>query len=403
MAGHVVADSRGRGLGVAQSWVATPWKRLKLASLNAISRATRPLVRGVFTTSAEPRDVRRILVVELWNIGDVVLTIPFLAQLRARFPDSSITLLARSHATQILRGMALVDEFLVTETLPAASWLTYSSSALNPADLRRFRRRLKERDFDIAFQSRMHVREHVILAMSAARRRVGYAFGYGDDMLTDALPADDPARHKVSDWLELLKPFGGAMEIVTPMLHVSAAERRWAAEYLTDRGVAPTDTLIGIHPGASIVAKRWPLERFAQVAEALSARSGVRLVTFVEPGGYGAGLASDFGAVTASVTLRELIALVERCTVVVCNDSGPMHIAGALGVPTVAVFGHGIARWFSPLGEGHEVVSAGDAESKSSDGGQVRPSSALEAISATSVIQAVERTLSRAASSVLRG
>jgi ADP-heptose:LPS heptosyltransferase len=59
------------------------------------------------------------------------------------------------------------------------------------------------------------------------------------------------------------------------------------------------------------------------------------------------------GVIAAKVSLRELIALIQRCEVLVCNDSGPMHIAGALGVPTVAVFGSGIQQWFAPLGEGH--------------------------------------------------
>jgi ADP-heptose:LPS heptosyltransferase len=61
--------------------------------------------------------------------------------------------------------------------------------------------------------------------------------------------------------------------------------------------------------------------------------------------------------ITVKVNLRELVALIQRCDVLVCNDSGPMHIAGALGVPTVSVFGSGIQQWFSPLGEGHRVLT----------------------------------------------
>ena len=74
------------------------------------------------------------------------------------------------------------------------------------------------------------------------------------------------------------------------------------------------------------------------------------------------------------MNLRELIALIQRCDVLVCNDSGPMHIAGALGVPTVAVFGSGIEQWFSPLGEGHRLL--GDLTS-------VTPSQVLDAVDAT--------------------
>lgn len=361
---------------MAQTWISTPWKRLTLAGLNLFARAANPLLGGLSSGTGDRHVVERILVVELWHIGDVVLTIPFLAQLRALFPKAQTTLLARSHAREILGGMGLVDEFIETDVTPAESWLTHSRLAYN----------LRDHKFDVAFQCRMHVREHVILAMSGARRRVGYAFGYGDHMLTDAIFADDPGRHKVADWLRLLEPFDGPLEVEIPPMHVSASERRWADEYLADRGVLATDVVIGIHPGASLPEKRWPLERFLEVANELVTHPGVRILTFVEPAGYGASLDKVQGSINAKVGLRELIALVERCAVLVCNDSGPMHIAGALGVPTVAVFGSGIAQWFSPLGEGHEVVSAGN---------RFVETIALGEIPAASVLEAVKRTLGR--------
>jgi ADP-heptose:LPS heptosyltransferase len=91
----------------------------------------------------------------------------------------------------------------------------------------------------------------------------------------------------------------------------------------------------------------------------------------------------------AKVDLREMIALLERCDVLLCNDSGPMHLAGALGVPTVAVFGSGIPRLFAPLGEGHELVTA------NSEGGSARPYDVSEVPTST-VLDAIERTLRNA-------
>jgi len=301
--------------------------------------------------------IKRILVVELWNIGDVVLAMPFLAQLRALFPTARITMLARPHAKTILAGTDLVDEFIETELGWTELATRFNPLGYNWSELRRVRRELRSRRFDVAFKSRMHIREHLVLAISGATRRVAFAFGQGDRVLTDAIPIGDPNRHKAADWLELLKPFGGHVEGAPPRLKVNEAEGRWAAAFLAGHGISANDRVVGIHPGASVPAKRWPLDRFVQVAAAIAQRAGVRVLAFVEPEGYGDAVARVGGVIAAKVNLRELIALIQRCDALVCNDSGPMHIAGALGVPTVAVFGSGIQQWFAPLGEGHRLFS----------------------------------------------
>jgi len=318
---------------------------------------------GVSRREREQRraSVQNILVVELWNIGDVVLTIPFLAQLRAIFPGARITLLARPHARPILEGTGLVDEIL-DDADPGENWLSLNPFAHDWRNFIELGRALRARKFDIAFQSRMHVREHVILAMSGARRRVGFAFRENDRVLTDAIRVTNPHRHKVDDWMQLLEPFGGAVVTGSAALHISAEEQVRAKELLMDHGVDERDTLIGIHPGASLEAKRWPLERFVEVAEELTTYPDCRVIGFVDPAGYGARLGDVSGVIIAQTALREMMALIARCDVLLCNDSGPMHIAGALGIRAVALFGTGIARWFAPLGENHVVVSADETQ-----------------------------------------
>ena len=325
--------------------------------------------------------MRRILIVELWNIGDVVLLMPFLAQLRALYSQASVTLLARPHARVILDGTGLVDEY-IDDASPADNWLSLNPLERGWRELWRLRRRLRELDFDLAFQCRLHVREHVILALSGARRRIGYAFGEGDRMLTDAITVDDPHRNKVDDWLNLLSVVGGPVATESPTLHVSEAERAKAAAFLGKHGIGAGDVVIGIHPGASLPGKRWPIDKFTAVASDLAGRPDVRVVAFADPAGYGASLGDIDGVVVAQTNLRELIALIGRCALLVCNDSGPMHLAGGLGVPTVAIFGAGIARWFAPLGTGHELVST------------AADTAGLESVEASRVLAAIERALS---------
>src|ERR1700693_6502829 len=122
-----------------------------------------------------PGAAKRILVVELWNIGDVILTLPFLAQLRAIFPEAEITLLAQRHAAEILAGTGLVDQFIEADL----TWQLrrFNLFAYDWTGLVRVTRMLRKRKFDLAFQCRPHVREYVLLALSGAPRRVGYARG----------------------------------------------------------------------------------------------------------------------------------------------------------------------------------------------------------------------------------
>jgi heptosyltransferase-2 len=341
--------------------------------------------------------LKRILVVELWNIGDVVLTIPFLAQLRGIIPDAETTLLARPYAAEILAGTGLVDRFIEADL----TWKTEGRS-FNPlnydwAEVLRVVRVLRAQKFDLAFQCRPHVREYMLLALSGARRRVGCARPGWDRALTDAIACGDSSVQKKDAWLRLLDPLGRPTQIEPPRLSVSKDEQRWATEFLRTNAADPSNLLVAIHPGASIPEKRWPLDRFETVARDLRVRPNVDVLAFIEPGGYGSSLARTDGVIPAKVELRQMIALLARCDLLVCNDSGPMHIAGALGVPTVAVFGSGINRQFAPLGDQHELVTAGPRVGAAPPRGAAPgPYDDVSDVPLSKVQEAVERGLKKA-------
>lgn len=317
-----------------------------------------------------PDEPKEVLVIELWNIGDIILTIPFLARLRAMYPRATVTMLARPYAREILAGSGLVDEFIDTDLAWPPPGLSYKPFAHAVAEFFRVRKFFRRKKFDLAFGCRMHIREQVLLFLSGSRRRIGYSFGYADDLLTDPVAVTDPDRHKADDWLGLLSPAwsGGAegREGDSTRLHVSEEEKAWADEFLglKTSGDGP---IVGIHPGASVPGKRWELDRFEKVGSDLAKLDGVRVVVFVDPEGYGQSLGKIKRAAVARVDMRRLIALIARCDVLVCNDSGPMHIAGALGVKTVAIFEQGIGEWFSPLGTGHRIFSKSAAPDEVSE------------------------------------
>ena len=378
------------GMGLIR--IRTIRNRVALAILNLFAVAANRNRRHAPRGNSQNENVARILVVELWNIGDVILAMPFLAHLRYLFPRARITLLAKPFAADLLAGTGLVDDYIRADLAWApADRATAPGKAI---DLWRVSRTLRRQKFDVAFSSRAHLREHFILVLSGANRRVGLSMRHASRALTDPIQVGSGQRHKVQDWMRLLQPFGGASSIDLPRLRVAESERMWATGYLASNDVQANDLLIGIHPGASLPEKRWPLEEFRQVATALIARPGVRVLAFAEPSGYGSELFAIQGVIGAQVGLRELIALIDRCDLLVCNDSGPMHIAGALGVPTVAMFGQGIERWFAPLGEGHEMLIP-EAKLSSALGSRAGSIRAPIGISSAQVLAAVERTMQR--------
>lgn len=378
---------------MSSTWSPTLRQRAMHAALNLFARVAYQVAPGGAPRKAGAESVSSIVVLELWNIGDVILAMPFLAQLRGLFPRAKITLVSRPFASELLAGTGLVDDFVATDFawVPAAH-LRLPGKAI---DLWRLSRKLRRYNFDLGFSARRHVAEHFVLAVSGARKRVGFALGKRDSALTDAIAISDSRQQRVDDWMRLLEPFGGAVTVQLPRLFLNESERHWANGYLTSRGVAKEDLLVGLHPGAGLVEKRWPLERFREVAAATAARPGVRVLAFADPSGYGAELFAVPGIVQAQVGLREMMALIERCGVLICNDSGPMHIAGALGVPTVAMFGAGIEQWFAPLGEGHEILRPDQDEPESDVPVQGQRVREPRQIKSSQVLEAVGRAVQR--------
>jgi heptosyltransferase II len=333
--------------------------------LSALDAVGRPLAM-VFRGGRDPheKDIRKILVVELWQIGDVVLATPVLRRLRELYPGATVTLLAKPHAVELLEGTSLVDEIIPYDFPWTARTGKYRPGRYDRRTLTRLLKDLRAQRFDVSLDCRMDLRSNILTRIIGARRRIGYDFGGGGFLLTDALPSPPAERHKIDDWLALLEPLSGDSGNQTadnpePLLRVTDDERETARLNLHALGFSEDNLLIGIHPGASHESKRWPAERFGEVGSALASRHSAHLIVFVDPGGYGADirLASDVAFVRTS--LREMMALMTHCDLLLCNDSGPMHIAAALGVPVVAVFQTGSPATYGPRGLKNTVVGEG--------------------------------------------
>jgi ADP-heptose:LPS heptosyltransferase len=342
---------------MAQTWPVSRTRRAALKTLDFFGRAAFAPVRALRdrTSLGAPR---RILVVEPWNIGDVVLATPILSALREKWPAAHIAILARDYAREILTGSGLVDEVIVCDLPWTAQRNKYR---LNPATMTKLRdlvRHLRAQRFDVTLDARMDVRTNLLAAATGAPRRIGYDIGGGGWLLTHYLPSDRDQAHRIDDWLALLplvddSPPSAQPPHSVPRLRVSDSERAAARSSLSTRAGSAVPT-IGYHPGGSHPGKRWPADRFRALIEQLRDSVGGAHVVFLGPNEQAS--AWPEGATVIRPTLRELMSLLTCCDVFVCNDSGPMHLADALGVPVVAIFEVGNPQWFGPSGERSVVV-----------------------------------------------
>jgi len=347
---------------MAQTWRVTPAKKLVFHAIDAIGAPFRPLLSPRPASDLRPGN---ILVLEPWHIGDVVLATAFLDALRSRFPEARITVLGKPHAEELLRNSGLADEVVVFDLPWTAKDGKYRPQRYDRGEIGALIERLRGAAFDLTVDARMDLRSNLLTWMTKAPMRVGYAFGGGNFLLTHPVPASPDSAHRVDDWLALLQPIQSLSTSAPdqtsrefkPVLRVTDYEREEAWRTLNRLGLTAGDTIVGIHGGASDERRMWPLSSYLSVARKLEEKFGSRTLLFLEPDASGPPEGFDGAAVRTS--LREMMALFTCCTVLLCNDSGPMHIADALDVAVVAVFLTGNPVWHRPYRENQEVVGEG--------------------------------------------
>lgn len=320
------------------------------------------------------RGVGNILVFDPGALGDMMLLVPFLRKLRASFPMSWIVLAGRTGAGDLLLHQRIVDEWVSLE-IPWALRETSRFQRNQPFStlwwkfiLELFQ--LRERRFDLGFAAGWggDIRGNLAIWLAGASRRVGYGYGGGESLLTDAVEPDLRRPHVADRNLQLLEhlgiqtsaqhSFAETQDRAAP-LQISAEEAGEAEEFLAFHDVAEKDLLIGVHPGAGSPIREWGDERFAEVAKRAAIEFGAKILWLNDPN-KPKPVPAGLQVVEVAVSIRQLLPILSRCRLLLCNDGGAMHVAGALNVPVVTVFGPTQAEWFGPYGDGHRLVIRND-------------------------------------------
>jgi len=283
-------------------------------------------------------------------IGDAVMTTPAMGALRANFPAAEIVVVANPLVAELFRYHPYCDRVLV-----------YDKKGIHHGlkGLLRFCGELRRERFDLAVLLQNAVEAAIMAFFARVPRRAGYATDGRGLLLTHpvSLGADERRLHHTRYYLQMLEALDIRGGDGLLRLDCSADELTWARELLGEGMPAV------INPGAAYgSAKRWYPERFAEVGNRLVEEFGVRIVLTGGPGEteIGRDIAAALKAAPINLigktSVRQMMAVLSLSRLVVTNDSGPMHVAAAFGVPIVAVFGPTDHTTTSPLAENCRII-----------------------------------------------
>lgn len=299
-------------------------------------------------------DGKKILVTFLMHLGDLTLTTPFIHALRKAAPTAHITFLADEKLKDVVLHNPYLDEVITIDKKGRDNSLLALAACA---------RRLSKMDFDVLINLHPNERCSFICALTKTKLRAGTTHTLFKP-LWDVFTPLNRKIHAADMYLDVLTQLGvpklehNGLEIFPSEEHLRHAEEFWR-----EHGVFGSDRLVGFNIGSAVVTKRWAPERFAKVADILAGK-GYKPVFFggtmdeemvQEAVGY---MKTIPAVATGSFTIGGLAAAMRRCSLIITNDSGPMHVAISQKVPIVAMYGPSSPKLYGPYTEDALIVTA---------------------------------------------
>ncbi len=291
--------------------------------------------------------VRRILVIKLRAVGDVLLSTIVTKNLRLAFPDAQIDYLTEPPSIDVLAGNPFLNHVHVHDRVSMTGV--------------RLLRRIRSQRYDLVIDLFGNPRTALITRLSGARYRVGYRFRsrtYAYNIIAE--PRGNRV-HNTQFNLDALEAIGVAIQDRNIYFQFTPDDSRYVDAFLFDAHVDDR-LLIGVNTGGGWYTKRWGLDRYAELADRLVQQYGTSIVLTWGPGQLQdvekiQSLMKQNAFIPPATTLKQLGALLKRCTCVISNDSGPMHIAAAVGTPVLGIYGPTSPVLQGPFGGQHVTIA----------------------------------------------
>lgn len=312
---------------------------------------------------------RRILIVKLSAIGDVIQTLPMVEALKAHFPEAAIDWVVEEDAGDLIEGHPALNRVIV---LRRKSWMNHFRAGGKHRgtirEIREFIRDLRSTNYDWVIDNHGILKSGIVVFLSRGRRKIGFraARGIADEgnylFTHERYRALDIERHALERYLDLAAQLGVPVG-KCPLQWIVDGKTQERVEVLLRRSGLTARPLIAIHPLAKWPTKNWPKENWVRLAEGLTEK-GASVAFTGSPADDPAvqGIVAQIRDGTrvrnlaGKTTLKELAGLFSRADLVVSTDTGPMHVAAATGTPLIALFGPTAPWRTGPYGDGHEIL-----------------------------------------------
>jgi len=346
-----------------------------------------------------------ILIVKLSAIGDVIHTLPSLAALRHCYPQAHISWVVEEAAADLLADHPMLDRVLVSRRKRWVRDLREGRSRASALrEIRGFLRELRDRPYDLVIDFHGLFKSAVLVFLSGGKRRLGYdSLQEGSGLVLNERIPEDMGKHAVDRYLDLPRHLGCATPKPEFPMALQETHFERVAELLSAFAVDTSRGFVAVSPVAYWETKLWDEAKFAAVCDRIVRELGLPVVfTGESPEGPIERIRALMQAPSASAagrtSLRDLAALYRRASVLLTTDSGPMHLAAAVGTPVVALFGPTSPERTGPYGEGHVVIRRG-MDCSPCFRKACETLQCMKSITVDEVFEAVnEKTLSRSAS-----
>ena len=296
---------------------------------------------------------KRVLIVRLDRIGDVLLSTPVIKAVRDACPKAYIAVMARRHAKEILEGNPYLNEVIIYEKTGRERGFFRNLS---------FIRNLRRKKFDVALILHPTSRTHLLISLAGIPVTIGYNKKWGF-LLSKKIPHTKHygLKHEIEYVLDMMRYTGVEPKSASMHMPINSRSEDRVTAYFRVKGIGKDDLCIAVNPGASCISKRWSPEKFARAAGRLVEKYGAKVIILAgkDDKVLGDKVASllDKNCINLSgkTTIGDVASVLRRVKLFISNDSGPVHIASAVGTPVIAIFGRsdrGLSprRW-GPTGE----------------------------------------------------
>jgi ADP-heptose:LPS heptosyltransferase len=327
------------------------------------------------------QNFQNICIIDLGQLGDVLLSFPAILAIRKRFPTARITVIAGKIPAQFIGKLGLVDDVMPVDRVA----LLRGNKFRSIGKIFKLVAEVRRRKFDLVIDLHSLSESNLLGFLSGARTRLfADRFGRSLNWLSNfrpLAPTEDKSIHLTDNYLAVLRPLGIDEAERFVKIDASAGEAGATAKTALTRY---EHALVGMVIGAGHTSRRWPLERFAELARTLVKRIDVRIAVFLGPEEEGEAdevekLFPEFTTIVTGLDLVELAAAFSKVDLVVSNDTGPPHLAALVGTPIVLIIDERGPLRYLPMSRDIEVVRSG----------------IIDNIAVEEVLVAVEKSLSK--------